>query len=200
MTSKSGTKDATGAAKRRKAPTGLLYTAMTTLAVAMGGSVLMIHQSDMFHKHRLSLLAMVAAELGLLELIAILLRRFLKRQRRDENRLRENEEFARSVVDALPMHLAIIDGNGVVLSTNHAWREFAKSAVEGNDRVAEGSNYLAFCEELASAMGGRRHLPRGFGPWLAGRKKNSQSNMPWPARASAAGSPPGSLAFPATGR
>jgi signal transduction histidine kinase/DNA-binding NarL/FixJ family response regulator len=143
-----------GQSKSKKRPrASLLYTSITAMALMLGVSVLAIYQSDMLHAHRMALLSLVAAELGLLEVAAILLRRFLQRQSKAEDLLRENEEFARSVVDALPMHIAIIDGGGAVLSTNHAWREFAGAGGEGNDRVAEGANYLAFCDEMA---GGRR--------------------------------------------
>ncbi|HSU69037.1 MAG TPA: hypothetical protein VLJ39_19295, partial [Tepidisphaeraceae bacterium] len=130
----------------------LLHTTITALAIVLAVSVFVIWQSATSHAHRMGLLGLVATELGLLEMIAVILRRFLSRQRKAENLLRENEEFARSVVDALPMHIAIIDGTGVVLSTNGAWRDFANSEGEGTDRIGEGANYLAFCEQTGGAQ------------------------------------------------
>ena len=97
------------------------------------------------------LIAIAVVELGLLEVTAILLRRFLRRQHRAEELLRESEQFAKSIVDALPTHIAILDGNGAILATNRAWREFAAAGGEANDRVCEGTNYLAFCDEQAGA-------------------------------------------------
>ena len=141
--------------KTSNTPTTLLYATISALALVLGVSVIAIYLSETPHHNRMSLLALVAVELGLLELTAIILRRFLARQKKAEKLLRENEEFARSVVDALPMHIAILDGGGVVLSTNEAWRDFARVGGEENDRVAEGSNYLAFCDALA---GTRRDL------------------------------------------
>ena len=129
----------------------LLYTAISVLAMVLGGSVLAIEFSGIAENHRMGLIALIAAELGLLELAVIVLRRFLKRQQESEELLRENEQFARSVVDALPLHIAILDGSGIVLSTNAAWRKFAARGGEQNDRVAEGVNYLGFCDELAGA-------------------------------------------------
>jgi signal transduction histidine kinase/DNA-binding NarL/FixJ family response regulator len=129
----------------------LLYTAISLLALVLGGSVVIIQFSGIAEHERLGLIALIATQLGLLELAVIVLRRFLQRQRKAEELLRENEQFARSVVDALPLHIAILDGSGVVLSTNLAWRQFAARGGEENDRVAEGVNYLGFCDETAGA-------------------------------------------------
>jgi signal transduction histidine kinase/HPt (histidine-containing phosphotransfer) domain-containing protein/ActR/RegA family two-component response regulator len=127
----------------------LLYTALTLLALVLGASVVVIQFSGIAEHQRLGLIALVGSQLGLLELAVIVLRRFLQRQQKAEELLRENEQFARSVVDALPLHIAILGGSGVVLSTNSAWRNFATRGGEENDRVAEGVNYLGFCDGLA---------------------------------------------------
>src|SRR5215469_15269513 len=103
-----------------------------------------------------ALVVLILLQLALLELMAIMLRRFFRRQRLGEKLLRESEQFARSTVDALPMHIAILDGNGVVLATNRAWREFGATGGVQNDRVGEGTNYLAVCDEL----GGVKREPR----------------------------------------
>ncbi|HEY2584977.1 MAG TPA: ATP-binding protein [Tepidisphaeraceae bacterium] len=148
----------------------LLYAAIGTLAVVLGGSVFAIQLSEIGGNQKIAMGALIASELGLLEMAAIILRRFLQRQREAEGLLRENEQFARSVVDALPMHIAILNGSGVVLSTNRAWRDFAANfPCEDNDRVAEGVNYLGFCDELAGRRdpraaqfaGGIRSVARG---------------------------------------
>jgi signal transduction histidine kinase/DNA-binding NarL/FixJ family response regulator/HPt (histidine-containing phosphotransfer) domain-containing protein len=148
----------------------LLYAAIGTLALVLGGSVFAIQFSDIGPSQRMGLGAIIASELGLLEMAAIILRRFLQRQREAEGLLRDNEQFARSVVDALPMHIAILNGSGVVLSTNRAWRDFAADHPgEDNDRVAEEVNYLGFCDELAGRRdsrastfaGGIRSVARG---------------------------------------
>jgi signal transduction histidine kinase/DNA-binding response OmpR family regulator len=134
----------------------LLYTTITMLALVLGVSVIVIQLSGIAEHKRLGLIALIGTQLGLLELAVIVLRRFLQRQRKAEELLRENEQFARSVVDALPLHIAILDGSGVVLSTNLAWRQYAARGGADNDRVAEGVNYLGFCDETA----GTRRDPR----------------------------------------
>jgi signal transduction histidine kinase/CheY-like chemotaxis protein/HPt (histidine-containing phosphotransfer) domain-containing protein len=133
-----------------------LYGAILALTLTIGGSAVAVHAGVLQPAPRMALTAMVLVELGLLELTAIILRRFLKRQRQAEDLLRENEEFARSVVDALPMHIAILDTNGVIMSTNQAWREFSALGGDGNDRIAEGQNYLVICDEMAGARRDQR--------------------------------------------
>jgi len=134
-----------------------LQALIGALALTLGMSVFCIFESDGANRERMCLVALILVELGMLELSAIILRRFLKRQMKAEELLRESEQFARSIVDALPTHIAIVDGNGTVLSINRAWREFAALGGEGNDRVGEGTNYLAVCDEMAGARKDQRH-------------------------------------------
>lgn len=134
----------------------VLYTAITFLALILGASVIVIQLSGIAEHQRLGLIALIGTQLGLLELAVIVLRRFLQRQRQAEDLLRENEQFARSVVDALPLHIAILDGSGVILSTNLAWRQFEARGGSENDRVPEGANYLGYCDQMAGAKRDQR--------------------------------------------
>jgi signal transduction histidine kinase/CheY-like chemotaxis protein/HPt (histidine-containing phosphotransfer) domain-containing protein len=133
-----------------------LHGSIFALTAVLGVLASALYFIEMAETSRMALAALVIVSLGLIEVTAVILRRFMKRQSQAELLLRENEEFARSVVDALPMHIAILDNTGIVLSTNRAWREFTERAPEGNDRVSEGTNYLAVCDELA----GVRRDPR----------------------------------------
>jgi hypothetical protein len=69
--------------------------------------------------------------------------------------LAESERFARSVVDALTSHIAILDERGRIVSLNRAWREFAAGAGgpfgDGFNGAASavGADYLAICERVA---------------------------------------------------
>ena len=132
-----------------KKPSLSLHIAIGALALVLGFSVFSLIGFGDTPGQRMGLVALGLVELGLLEMTAIILRRFMGRQRKAEQMLRDSEQFARSVVHALPMHIAILDGAGAVLSTNRAWRDFSVVGGQDNDRVAEGSNYLAFCDELA---------------------------------------------------
>ena len=88
---------------------------------------------------------------GLMSLLLLVLRfrRFIGPRLRDERRLRDSERFARSTVDALPTHIAIIDGAGTVLSTNRAWRAFAAANGYNAKLIRDGVNYLAVCDAAA---------------------------------------------------
>lgn len=73
-----------------------------------------------------------------------------------EQSLIQAENMARSTLDGLSAHIAIIDQTGKILAVNQAWREF--SAANGGDsrKTNEGSNYLQiseYAEELNSGEG-----------------------------------------------
>ena len=55
-------------------------------------------------------------------------------------------ELARTVIDSLSAHIAILDENGVILETNKAWRDFAVKSGMPENHDDRGSNYLAICE------------------------------------------------------
>ena len=57
-----------------------------------------------------------------------------------------SSEEARTVLDSLSAHIAIVDENGVILDTNRAWREYAvrNGMPEGYDSI--GDNYLDICD------------------------------------------------------
>jgi DNA-binding CsgD family transcriptional regulator len=56
------------------------------------------------------------------------------------------DELARTVLDSVSAHIAILDENGVILETNKAWRDFAVKGGMPEDHDDRGSNYLAICE------------------------------------------------------
>ena len=57
-----------------------------------------------------------------------------------------SSEEARTVLDSLSAHIAIMDETGVILDTNHAWRDFAVKSGMPEDYDAIGDNYLAICD------------------------------------------------------
>lgn len=69
-----------------------------------------------------------------------------------EAALREADRFARATIDALPMHICVLDENGTIITANRAWREFAAANGDvGRDCVTEGCNYLEVCDRAALA-------------------------------------------------
>ncbi|MCA9902993.1 MAG: response regulator, partial [Anaerolineae bacterium] len=78
----------------------------------------------------------------------IAIARDISERKRHEQALEQSERFARSTVDALSAHIAILDENGTIVAVNRAWREFAeKNGAKSN--VCEGANYLAVCDSAA---------------------------------------------------
>ena len=69
-------------------------------------------------------------------------------QKRAEEVLAESERFARSTLDALSAHIAILDDKGLILATNSAWRDFA-IANSARTEVGVGANYLDACDIAA---------------------------------------------------
>jgi diguanylate cyclase (GGDEF)-like protein/PAS domain S-box-containing protein len=68
------------------------------------------------------------------------------RRKNAEAALSFSEQFARSTLDSLPEHLCVINEEGMVLTVNRAWREFAALGGESSMRVGEGVNYLHACD------------------------------------------------------
>ena len=76
---------------------------------------------------------------------------------------------SRSMLDALPQHIAILDVDGTILLTNRAWRQFTRANPRATSNVSEGANYLTVCEtavgdgagEAAAMAAGLRAVARG---------------------------------------
>ncbi len=84
--------------------------------------------------------------------VALALIQDVTERRRAEEALAASEQFARSTVDALTAHIAIVGADGTILAVNRAWREFA-AANGGGTGCAEGANYLTTCGPSAGACG-----------------------------------------------
>jgi PAS domain S-box-containing protein len=68
-----------------------------------------------------------------------------------EARLRESEEFKNAIVNSVPSHIAVLDGNGVILLVNEPWVRFS---IENSDmkgfparHTGPGADYLKVCKE-----------------------------------------------------
>ena len=58
----------------------------------------------------------------------------------------EAELVARSTLDSLSAHIAIINDSGTIVATNKAWRDFAEFNGASGQTYAEGANYLQVCD------------------------------------------------------
>lgn len=57
-----------------------------------------------------------------------------------------SDELARTVLNSLSAHIAILDENGVILETNNAWRAFAVKGGMPETYDHRGENYLKICD------------------------------------------------------
>jgi two-component system cell cycle sensor histidine kinase/response regulator CckA len=56
-------------------------------------------------------------------------------------------EIQNAILNALPAHIALLDGEGIIVEVNDAWRKFAvENALQG-PRFFIGENYLTVCEK-----------------------------------------------------
>ncbi|MDB5299440.1 MAG: luxQ 3 [Phycisphaerales bacterium] len=97
----------------------------------------------------LASLAITLVELAVMVLANWMFHRFMRKRTSAEEVLRRKEQFARSTVDALPTHIAILNGSGIIIATNRAWREFAAANDGALNAAADGSNYLMVCDGAA---------------------------------------------------
>lgn len=67
-------------------------------------------------------------------------------RRRAEKKLRESERFARSTMDALGAHVAVLDENGTILAVNKAWQDFSRANPPVYRCDCGTTNYLDTCE------------------------------------------------------
>jgi len=72
-------------------------------------------------------------------------------RRRMESALQASQQFTRSVLDGLGAHVCVIDDNGVIVTVNRAWLDFAAANGGSLSSLQEGANYLRVCEVAACA-------------------------------------------------
>ena len=103
------------------------------------------------------------------ELIGVLgISRDVTAQRQAMAALEESEQTAQGTINAIPGHLAILNGSGIIIMVNRPWREFARAHGTEAD-LCEGANYLALCDtaagggcaEAAAFAGGFRAVIEG---------------------------------------
>ncbi|MEO6927924.1 MAG: PAS domain S-box protein, partial [Casimicrobiaceae bacterium] len=56
-----------------------------------------------------------------------------------------------AILNALPANIALVDGAGVIVSVNNAWRHFATANLLQGPAFAIGVNYLDVCEHVVGA-------------------------------------------------
>jgi diguanylate cyclase (GGDEF)-like protein/PAS domain S-box-containing protein len=68
-------------------------------------------------------------------------------QRAQEEWRRSEASKQAAILDALPAHVVLLDAQGVILSANVPWRQFADANALRDSNHSVGRNYLVVCEE-----------------------------------------------------
>jgi PAS domain S-box-containing protein len=63
-------------------------------------------------------------------------------------------EIQRSILDALPAEVALLDSDGVIREVNSTWTEFGRSNGLTDERACIGQNYLRACDANAADVAG----------------------------------------------
>ncbi len=65
-----------------------------------------------------------------------------------ELKLRAADAFNISILNSLTAHIAVLDNQGVITATNHAWRQFSRdNALPETNQAMLGINYLNACNQ-----------------------------------------------------
>ncbi len=72
--------------------------------------------------------------------------RSTRRHRIDLEESPTTAQFLGSVVDSLPVHLAILDESGTILAVNARWKQFADENALSDPHYGLNQNYLAICD------------------------------------------------------
>jgi len=80
----------------------------------------------------------------------VCIHRDITERKRTEQALRDQEALARSVLDAMSAHIAILDREGRIVRVNSAWERFAaENGATELTRSGVGTNYLSICQQSA---------------------------------------------------
>ncbi|MBK8536578.1 MAG: diguanylate cyclase [Candidatus Competibacteraceae bacterium] len=69
-------------------------------------------------------------------------------------KIAQSDEFKRAILDSIDANIAVLDGDGVIVAVNEAWRRLALTNETEPGKPAQrtgvGTNYLAVCQQAAS--------------------------------------------------
>ena len=96
-----------------------------------------------------------------------------------ERSRRASEQLAQSTIDALSANICVLDENGVIISVNHAWREFANANPLALSDYRVGANYLTICDNAHGLHSEHGHaLADGLRAMMQGERKEFMMEYP----------------------
>jgi two-component system CheB/CheR fusion protein len=91
----------------------------------------------------------------------------------------KDSERMQAIIDSLPEHLAVLDGQGTIVRVNEAWRRFARENGDPElDVTGPGCNYLQVTARAAMDQPEAALSHQGLVDVLAGRRKNFTLRYP----------------------
>jgi two-component system CheB/CheR fusion protein len=91
----------------------------------------------------------------------------------------KDSERMQAIIDSLPEHLAVLDGQGTIVRVNEAWRRFARENGDPELHVTgPGCNYLQVTARAAMDQPEAALSHQGLVDVLAGRRKNFTLRYP----------------------
>lgn len=108
----------------------------------------------------------------------ISVRKEVEQRRHDLAQLHLSEVSGQAaILNALPVHVALLDGRGVIISVNQAWRRFASENANQDAACGIGLNYLDMWDHADDA-GEAGEAAAGIRSVLAGAAKNFTLEYP----------------------
>lgn len=100
-----------------------------------------------------------------------------------EDELRKRQLFNKSIVDSVPIEIAVLDAQGVIREVNAAWQQFAVDNTHDPgaiaDKIGIGVNYLDACRNATGEFSaGARESIEGIEAVLAGRQASFSIEYP----------------------
>lgn len=82
---------------------------------------------------------------------------------------RQADEQRSSILEALPIHVALLDASGTISAVNDAWRRFADANAKSQEPLGIGINYLTVCDRANGECSGESiHVAAGLRAVLSG--------------------------------
>jgi len=83
--------------------------------------------------------------------------RDITERKRHQEALRDAAATQSSILNALPAHIALLDKNGVILSVNDPWQEFAVANSLKGSNFGLGQNYFEVCDHAIGNWSEKAH-------------------------------------------
>ncbi len=105
-------------------------------------------------------------------------RTFTLRHAQEQQRFTETAKQT-AILNALPAHIALLDGQGLIVSVNDSWSRFARANYLLSPGAAMGQNYLAVCDNARGPDSSEaRAAAAGIRAVLAGELKSFPIEYP----------------------